>query len=66
MKKNKQKLTIGDTKIISNRYHQLKMRDFRNWRKSYANTIDKAIKGKKLTTIQADKLVEIHLKATYF
>lgn len=65
MRKQK-KLTIGDTNIASLRFPKTRMKKIENWGKSYVNTVNKAITGKKLTINQSHQLVAIHLVAEDF
>lgn len=64
--KKKQKLTIGDTNIVSLRFPKTRIKKIKNWGKSYVNTVNKAIAGKKLTINQSYQLVDIHLVAEDF
>lgn len=64
--KKQQKLTIGDTNIVSLRFPKTRMKKIKNWGKSYVNTVNKAIAGKKLTTNQSHILVDIHLVSEDF
>jgi len=56
----KNQTTIGETNIVSMRYPKLKMKNVKNLGKSYINTLNKAIAGKKLTENQVKKLCYIH------
>jgi len=62
----KNQTTIGETNIVSMRFPKLKMKNVKNLGKSYVNTLSKAIAGKKLTTIQVEKLFFIHLHGEDF
>lgn len=64
--KKQQKLTIGDTNIMSLRFPKTRMKKIKNWGKSYVNTVNKAIAGKKLTINQSHQLREVHLVAIDF
>lgn len=57
----KKQTTIGETNIVSMRFPKLKMKNVENLGKSYINTLNKAIAGKKLTDNQVEKLCYIHL-----
>jgi hypothetical protein len=64
--KKQQKLTIGETNIASLRFPKIRMKNIKNWGKSYVNTVNKAVVGKKLTIIQTEQLLAIHLLAEDF
>lgn len=57
----KNQTTIGETNIVSMRFPKLKMKNVKNLGKSYINTLNKAIAGKKLTDNQVEKLYYMHL-----
>jgi hypothetical protein len=59
--KKQQKLTIGDTNIVSLRFPKTRIKNIKNWGKSFVNTLNKAVSGKKLTINQSRQLVAIHL-----
>ncbi|MEO8240550.1 MAG: hypothetical protein ABI576_20770 [Flavobacterium sp.] len=64
--KKQQKITIGQSNIVSLRFPKIKMKNVKNYGKSYLNTINKAITGKKLTRNQTEQLFRIHLVAEDF
>jgi protein-arginine kinase activator protein McsA len=64
--KKQQKITIGDSNIVSLRYPKIKMKNVKNFGKSYTNTMKKAILGKRLTYNQSQQLLWIHLIAEDF
>lgn len=61
--KKQQKITIGNTNIVSHRFPKIKIK---NLSKKFQNTLNKAITGKKLTILQTQELLEIHLRAIDF
>lgn len=64
--KKQQKLTIAETNIVSLRFPKIRMKSIKNWGKSYVNTVNKAVAEKKLTIIQSQQLLAIHLVAEDF
>lgn len=64
--KRQQKITIGQSNIVSLRYPKVKIKNIKNFGKSYVNTMHKAVLGKKLTNNQCAQLVMIHLIAEDF
>lgn len=64
--KKQQKVTIGNTNIASLRFPKIKVKNIKNFGKSYVNTMHKAISGKRLTNNQLHQLLWIHLIAEDF
>ena len=61
-----QKITIGQSNIVSLRFPKIKIKDIKKLGRCYENTLHKAILGKKLTDNQSQQLLWIHLIAEDF